>query len=233
MHHKFTERTRMADLINNDPQLLSTLSRFGIALGFGEKSVAEVCKSNGIDTATFLSVVNFLAEKNVEINESIKNISLETVISFLKNAHSYFLSYKLPSIRERLLDIVSGNDAIHSYKIVLMKFFDEYVEEVKKHMEYEDRTVFPYVLNLKNGIRDDNYRIAEFEKHHTDVDSKIAELKNILIKYHPAETVNFKLNEILFDLLACESDLATHNMVEDFFFVPLVELIENKSSNSN
>lgn len=233
MHHKYTLRTRMADLINNDPQLLSTLTRFGIALGFGEKSVGEVCVANKIDTATFLAVVNFLAEESVEINESPENISLETVVNFLKNAHSYFLSYKLPAIRERLYEIVSADDVNHSYRVVLLKFFDEYVEEVKKHMEYEDRTVFPYVLQLRNGVKAPGYRIADFEEHHTDVDSKIIELKSILIKYHPAGSVNYKLNEILFELLACERDLATHNMVEDFLLVPLVEVVENKLLKNN
>jgi regulator of cell morphogenesis and NO signaling len=99
----------------------------------GGISVGEVCVANKIDTATFLAVVNFLAEESVEINESPENISLETVVNFLKNAHSYFLSYKLPAIRERLYEIVSADDVNHSYRVVLLKFFDEYVEEVKKH----------------------------------------------------------------------------------------------------
>ena len=27
---------------------------------------------------------------------------------------------------------------------VIRRFFDEYAEEVRKHMSYEDRVVFPY-----------------------------------------------------------------------------------------
>ncbi|MBP6260610.1 MAG: hemerythrin domain-containing protein, partial [Paludibacter sp.] len=104
--HKFTARTRMSDLINEDASLLSSISRFGISLGFGDKTVREACEANNIDCETFLSVVNFLSEGNVEINETYNNISIESVINYLKNAHTYFLDYKLPSIRTKLLDAV-------------------------------------------------------------------------------------------------------------------------------
>lgn len=230
MKHKFTTRSRMFDIISDDATLLSSVSRFGISLGLGDITVQEACQANNIDCDTFLSVINFLTEGNVELQDEYNDVKLETVIGFLKNAHSYFISYKLPLIREKLNEAVLGDKLTESYKIVLLNFFDEYVDEVKKHMEYEDKTVFPYVLNLLEGKLTAEYKIVDFEDHHTDVDSKIAELKNILIKYHPSNSINFKLNDVLFDLLGCERDLAMHNMVEDHFFVPVVELIERKLS---
>jgi regulator of cell morphogenesis and NO signaling len=54
----------------------------------------------------------------------------------------------------------------------------------------------------------------------------LIELKNILIKYYPAKGINYMLNDVLFDLLSCEKDLAMHNQVEDFFFVPYIEALE-------
>jgi regulator of cell morphogenesis and NO signaling len=96
-------------------------------------------------------------------------------------------------------------------------------------MDYEDKTVFPYVIQLLDGKKNAKYSIAVFEEHHTDVDSKLAELKNILVKYYPAKGTNYMLNDVLFDLLWCEKDLATHNQVEDYFFVPVIEAIEQKT----
>lgn len=226
--HKFTARTRMSELINEDASLLSSISRFGISLGFGDKTVKEACEANAIDCNTFLAVVNFLSEGNVEINETYNNISIESVINYLKNAHSYFLDYKLPSIRAKLIDAVDSSDQSIPYRVVFIKFFDEYFDEVRKHMDYEDKTVFPYVIQLLSGEKNAKYSIAVFEEHHTDVDSKLAELKNILVKYYPAKGTNYMLNDVLFDLLWCEKDLATHNQVEDYFFVPVIEAIEQK-----
>ncbi len=227
--HKFTARTRMSELINEDASLLSSISRFGISLGFGDKTVKEACEANAIDCNTFLAVVNFLSEGNVEITETYNNISIESVINYLKNAHSYFLDYKLPSIRAKLIDAVDSSDQSIPYRVVFIKFFDEYFDEVRKHMDYEDKTVFPYVIQLLDGKKNAKYSIAVFEEHHTDVDSKLAELKNILVKYYPAKGTNYMLNDVLFDLLWCEKDLATHNQVEDYFFVPVIEAIEQKT----
>ena len=226
--HKFTSRSRMSEIINDDPNLLSSISRFGFSLGFGDKTVFEACEINEIHCETFLAVINFIAEGNIITSESIDNISIDSVINYLKNAHCYFLNYKLPSIRTKLIEAVDFSGESTAYRMAFMKFFDEYFDEVRKHMDYEDKTVFPYVLNLLKGKTNTKYRIADFEEHHTEVDSKLAELKNILIKYYPSKKQNYELNDVLFDLLWCEKDLALHNQVEDFFFVPVIEAIENK-----
>jgi regulator of cell morphogenesis and NO signaling len=111
-----------------------------------------------------------------------------------------------------------------------MKFFDEYFSEVRKHMEYENKVVFPYVLNLLKGKRDPKYSITIFQDRHNEIESKLDELKNILIKYYPAKGNNHLLTEVLFDILSCEIDLASHNRVEDYLFVPAIEDIERKKS---
>jgi len=230
--HKFTPRNRMSDLINEEASLLSSISRFGISLGFGDKTVKEACDANNIDCNTFLAVINFLSEGNVEAADAYNNLSITSVIQYLKNSHTYFLEYKLPSIRTKLLEAIDSTAQSNPYKVLFMKFFDEYFDEVHKHMDYEDRIVFPYVLKLLAGEKSNKYKISYFEDQHSDVDSKLAELKNILIKYYPSNGINFRLNDVLFDLLSCEKDLATHNQVEDYFFVPVIEAIESKMTSS-
>ncbi len=223
----------MSELINEDVTILSSISRFGISLGFGHITVLEACERNDVHCDTFLAIVNFLSEGgNVDLIENYEHISIECVISYLKNAHLYFLEYKLPAIRTQLIEAVESTGKGNKYSEVFLKFFNEYFEEVSKHMNYEDKVVFPYVLELLSGNYKGKYRIVDFEEQHSDVDSKLAELKNILIKYYPAGDVNYLLNDVLFDLLWCEKDLATHNQVEDYFFVPVIEAIERKLSRS-
>ena len=52
----------MIDLISDNYSLLQVMSRFGLSLGFGDKTVKEVCEMNGVDCPTFLAVVNFMAD---------------------------------------------------------------------------------------------------------------------------------------------------------------------------
>ena len=50
-------------------------------------------------------------------------------------------------------------------------------------------------------------------------------LKNILIKYYPASSSN-ELNSVLFDIFTCEQDLASHNYIEDYLFIPVIQKLE-------
>lgn len=70
---------------------------------------------------------------------------------------------------------------------------------------YEDKVTFPYVLKLLNGEKVSNYTIAVFRNHHNDIESKLVELENILIKYYP-DNGNSWLTEVLFDIFSCEMD---------------------------
>ncbi len=223
---KYKETDKMSDLIcENYPMLLVT-SRFGIALGFGDKSIGEVCRQNQVDAATYLRVVNFLTEETpVAAEEADKDLSLEALITYLHNAHAYFLEFRLPHIRRKLMDAIS--DCTEDVVFVIARFFDEYVEEVNKHMNYEETVVFPYVRDLLQGKRNAKYNISIFRKHHDQIEMKIIELKNILIKYYPG-TGNNLLNSVLFDIFATEQDLSSHNRVEDLIFVPAILALETK-----
>jgi regulator of cell morphogenesis and NO signaling len=226
--HKFSANEKMTNLIKEDHTLLLVISRFGLSLGFGNKTVKEVCDSNGIDCETFLAVVNFLSESNFEIETLNDNLDLKSVINYLQNAHSYFIDFKLPAIRSKLLQAVETPEQTLPYGEIFLKFFDEYVLEVKKHMAYENKVVFPYVLNLLNGKVDEDYSISVFEDRHSEIDSRLVELKNILIRYFPSKGSNHLLTEVLFDILSCEKDLASHNQVEDYLFAPAIEVVEQK-----
>ena len=57
----------MCDLVCDRYPVLLIMSRFGIALGFGDKTIGEVCFDSGVDTATFLAVVNMHADDKAPI----------------------------------------------------------------------------------------------------------------------------------------------------------------------
>ncbi|MDE7356203.1 MAG: hemerythrin domain-containing protein [Rikenellaceae bacterium] len=217
---RYREDDRMGDLISDNYSVLLVLSRFGISLGFGDSSIGQVCCKNGVDVTTFLSVVNFMISGEVDLG-----FSIESMVGYLHRAHDYYLDYRLPAIRAKLTEVM-GDDCGDVSRAV-MRFFDDYCAEVGGHMSYEEQNVFPYVRELLAGHRKSGYDIGIFRKRHDRVEAKLTELKNILIKYYPGDSSN-ELNGVLFDIFACEQDLASHNMVEDVLFVPAVTELERK-----
>lgn len=71
---------------------------------------------------------------------------------YLKRAHSYFLQYLLPSIRSKLIEAVDTADA-SGLGIAIIRYYDQFVGEVRRHMDDEDSRLFPYVRALINSER--------------------------------------------------------------------------------
>ena len=217
----------MSDIICDNYSLLQVMSRFGLPLGFGDYSVEEVCKSSQVDCNTFLAVANFINKGHSRSSLPQTDISVETLMIYLKNAHHYFLDFQLPTIRRKLLEAIDCSTD-NEITFLILKFFDVYVQEVRNHMNYEDQYVFTYVDNLLKGQKDENYNIKMFVSHHDHIDEKLTELKNSIIKYYPDNKKAYMMNAVLFDIFNCEKDLVSHNAVEDHLFVPAVLQLEEE-----
>lgn len=217
---KYRATDYMSDLVSDNYPVLLVMSRFGIGLGFGDRNIGEVCAGNGVDTATFLTVVNMLGGGS----GSLENVSVESLLFYLHNSHDYFLGFRLPAIREKLVGVVGDSDDLSR---AIINYFDEYVAEVDRHMNYEEKIVFPYVRDLLAGRRAKGYSIDVFGKQHDQVEARLREFKDIIIKYYPSDSTN-ELNGVLFDIFNCQNDLAAHNAVEDRIFVPAVAALEQE-----
>jgi regulator of cell morphogenesis and NO signaling len=216
---------KLRELINDNGALLFVISRFGIPLGFGDKTVGEICAEKGVDVVTFLAVANFASGRQWDESD----ISLAQLMDYLKRAHVWFLEFNLPSIRRKLIEAIdcSGKDEV---ALLILRFYDDYVAEVRRHMEHENSTVFAYVESLMKGFLNREYTIETFAAMHANRDSrlsdKLAELKSVIIRYYPQKGNGDLLHSVLFDIINCESDIANHCLVEDQIFVPAVKRAE-------
>lgn len=221
---------RVEDLIGSRYSMLLVMVRFGIPLGVGDRTIREVCQENGVNEATFLAVVNLLSDQeNFELDEA--SISLPTLIQYLQGSHHFFLDYRLPQLRDRLASALQKTQQELRVTDLVLSYFDEYVGQVHKHMDYEDHQVFTYVENLLSGASvSEDYNIDVFSSRHDHVEEKLLELKDIILKYLSVPS-NDELNCVLVDMFTCSDDLANHNLVEDSLFVPVIRYHEKRRRN--
>lgn len=221
---------KMISLIRDNYNLLQSLGSFGISLGFGDKTVKQVCDDLNVDTNTFLAVVNFTINGYREMDD-VSRLSVSTLLQYLKASHDYFLGFQLPFIRKELVDALDENDNLAR---LILKLYDEYSRSVTLHMKYEEKTVFPYVESLLAGKPMANYAIDMYSKHHGQESSKLRELKSIIIKYFPGDCLrNNQLSATLYDIYNNEEWLALHAEVEDNIFIPAIKYLEDKSRQSD
>lgn len=135
---------------------------FWHTLGVGDQTVRQVCEAHGVDTATFLSVANFIRRGARGAADSIDQVSVKCLTDYLKQAHTYFLDFQLPAIRRKLLEALDCSQP-GEVSYLILKFYDDYMSEVRKHMQHENRKVFGYVDQLLQGHRTGN--IASRSSH--------------------------------------------------------------------
>ncbi|MDE6272628.1 MAG: LuxR C-terminal-related transcriptional regulator [Muribaculaceae bacterium] len=212
----------MRELLRNDAMLLPALSRFDIPFGFGEATVEEVCRSHNVDCATFINVCNLLSGYRY----SRDVISLPSLMGYLKRAHTSFLNVELPKIRRNLVAATSGKEE-DEVAMLLIKFFDGYVEEVRRHMEYENEVIFAYVDLLLAGDSSEEFRISEYSESHSDTVEKLNQLKEIFISQYSRKD-NMMLSSALFDIIICGRDMMSHFEVESQLLIPCVMSLESQ-----
>ncbi|MCM1137021.1 MAG: LuxR C-terminal-related transcriptional regulator [Duncaniella sp.] len=215
----------LRDIIEDNNNLLVVLNRFDISLGFGDGAVEKVCVENGVDTDTFLAVINFISGKSWESY----SVSLMSLIEYLRKSHSRFTDYTLPYIKKTLIDGIheAENPEI---AIVILQFYDNYIEEVKKHMDHEDTVIFSYIENLLNGVVCDQFKISDFSLGHDHMAAKLNDLKELFI-YKYKQKNNEMINTALIHLMLCGKDLIQHCEIENHLLFPQVEKLERELKN--
>ena len=220
---------KMISLIGDNYNLLQALGSFGISLGFGDKTVRETCESNGVDTHTFLAVVNFTIN-GIGVAEDDERISVSTLLHYLEACHAYFIDFRLPAIRRKLIGAIDCSTK-NQIAFLILKFYDEYAAEVARHMDYENTHVHPYVERLL-ARRLPSETFASVVNQHTDnhasIEKSITELKSIIIKYYPSDSNAPLLNDVLMDIYMTEEDLLEHCRLEDTLFAECVRRLEER-----
>lgn len=218
----------MYDVLCDEHHLFQMLSRFGIPLGFGEKNVREVCKESNVDVTTFLAVANYVKVGPEVASYYVDKVSAAALTDYLKRAHSYFLDFQLPDIRRRLVSSINCSDA-NEVAFLILQFFDEFMRDVRHHMEAENKKMFRSVDQLLQGGSISDTQFLQFAHSNESFNHKLQELKNLIIKYYKGDGPNELLNTVLFDLFNCEEDLQLHRGVENDLFLPAVELLMERT----
>lgn len=221
----FTHKMKLADVILSNPSLVLILQRFKIDLGFGEKTVAEVCHANSISAPFFLLICNvYTNNQYLPSMEELQNTDMTSLVPYLIASHNYYLDERIPHIEKHLDRIAEACPKNH--KEILQRFFHDYKTEVQNHFLYEEETVFPYIEALRAGKESSGYSINQFEENHSNIEDKLNDLTNILIKYLPGNIMPKERVSVLFDIFQLSLDLNKHSLIEEKILIPYVETIE-------
>ncbi|MCT4614879.1 MAG: hypothetical protein N4A49_08400 [Marinifilaceae bacterium] len=235
----FTSETRMADIINHNYMLISVIHRFGIKLGFGDKTIEEVCLNTDTELENFLCIINTYSNPNYSPKGKLHNISIRQSIKYLQATHKDYLNHNIVRIQAKIDRLKADKNEDPKYIDLVFNFFKGYKTELTDHIEYEENKVFPYIervleISEKEKASEEDiaflekYNISTYEDNHDNVEDKLKDLKSIMIKYL-TPPLNCRLyHNIIKNLFHLEEDLEYHSRIEEKMLVPFIKELENK-----
>ncbi|MCK5536411.1 MAG: hemerythrin domain-containing protein [Bacteroidales bacterium] len=216
---------------------MPVILRFGIQFGFGDKTVAEVCKQYDIDADFFTEIINIFIDKDYFPQTHLQEFSVKTIIDFLIKSHQDYRKNKIPHI-EKLIDSLEWDSSeTKKNKALIKNFFLQYKTEVIEHMDYEETIVYPYSIKMEKILNNEQtlsikelrkYAINIYADTHDDIEEKLLDLKNILIKYLPPSSNLETEQMVLFEIFRLEKDLNNHSRIEEKVLIPKIKLIETE-----
>ena len=225
----FKKSDKLSYLINRNYHLLPVLNRFGIKLGIKDKTVEDICRERKISTGFFLAIVNTYHNEEYFPREELLSFSPPEIIHYLRKTHQYYFQYVVPKLDDLLEKMTASSHPDFKGLQMVNVFYRKYKKELTQHIDYEEERVFPYVINLvKNNKLDPKYTIQSFEQEHSNVDEKLNDLKNLIIKYISPDYDENICNDFLITLSLFEKDLEDHARIEDKIMMPMTIEIEKK-----
>lgn len=216
----FTENQKLEDLLKINPQLILMLPRFKMDLGFGDKKVHEVCKEKNIPTSMFLTICNtYTFDYYTPTHEDLQEIDENILIEYLKISHNYYLNQRLTHIRKHIENIAMNAGQVGE---VLTEFFNRYSDELKKHFQIEENTLFNKITNQEG--KDESLNLDEIEELHSSICDHLKDLTNIIVKYLPADLMTSERISVWFDLTQLSEDLRKHSDIEEKILLPFLKL---------
>lgn len=233
----FGKNTKLADVIHTDYNLIPVITRFGIGFGFGDDTIARICQKYELDLKFFLEILTAFHDPEYEAENSFSDFSHKQIIDYLLKSHKYYKETKIPLIENLLKELHWSGPDNSKNKAVLKNFFDEYKREVIDHTGHEENEVFPYILELEQAVKKKSadksllekiakYPIDSYKDDHSELDTALLDLKNLIIKFLPSPENQSVANRLLTEIFNLERDLKDHARLEENILVPKVRAME-------
>ena len=121
-------------------------------------------------------VTNLNIDSSYHQNLNFSAQEIKQVVNYLMKSHAYYSAEVFPEIIE---NIHLMSEFSRSQKCCWLNVFLTITKhEVDQHFDYENNTVFPYILNLIDANAAGNYSVIDYREHHDDIQEKLDDVKN-------------------------------------------------------
>lgn len=223
--------TSLGELVAQQPARASLFEqlRFDYCCGGGQ-SLAEACRRRGLDPETVRELLEALEGAPIEAPGVLEDFdwrraSIAELCDHIVSVHHEGLRRELPRIADLAATVARVHGAGHPELHDLERVFCGMRAELERHLELEERALFPACRALESEVTTDvelEELLAQHEREHVETGEALAALRQLACDYDPARALCATHRRLLDALRRLEIDLHQHVHEENNVLFPRV-----------
>jgi regulator of cell morphogenesis and NO signaling len=180
---------------------------------------------NGISPGLFSILCEIYTSDNPQVDlGKLDTSDVPVLLRILRNTHRHYLEASIVAIHDNVHRMTQLSTPENS--AVINRFFDDYENDIKSHIHFEEKVVFKYIEGLLKGERDSRFSVGMLRDMHNDAEDKLTDFKNIVMSHLPDSDTSDARYEVLVGILNIEDAIRRHTVIEERVLLPLAELLE-------
>ena len=205
----------------------------------GNRTVAEACDKNGIDSNVLLDELNDILNSKTDETIDYKSWPIDLLAEYIEKKHHRYVEEKIPVLRQFLDKLCRVHGERHPELLKISELFTASVGELASHMKKEELILFPFVkrmLKAKLGneaIQSPQFGtvenpIAMMMEEHDNEGQRFRDIAQLTDNYTPpADACNtYKVTYAMLDEF--EKDLHLHIHLENNILFPKAIKLEQQ-----
>lgn len=224
-----TPDTPLSTALEQHSTLIPLVSRFGIRLGLGDKSVATVCAEYGIDAGFMLTLMNTYLFEEYFPEQKLKSFHVSQIVDYLTKTNAYYLHSQLPNIERHLGSLIASGEGENKNLALIGRFFARFKESLTAAIEYDTKEWFPYCLALSSGDAAQGARTHVPPVPDTDEEdpavNQLRDLRSIMVRHLCGQYNDNLAYAVIFAIGSIERDIRQHNRIRDRILTPIISTL--------
>jgi regulator of cell morphogenesis and NO signaling len=220
------------DIVANDYRAAAVFQRHGIDFCCGgDRSVEDACRARDLSPNLVLEDLAAATATPAGDVPRFNSWDLSSLISYIVSNHHAYVRQAIPALLLHTQKVAAVHGQNHPEMIEVAGQFDGVADEMRAHMDKEERILFPFIQALDIAAREGRPAprlpfgsignpIRMMEMEHESAGGAMARIQELTHGYQPPEDACTTYRVALQELDAFERDLHTHVHLENNILFP-------------
>lgn len=226
---------RMSEVVEEHPSLIPVINRFGIRLGLGDFTAAEICEKYDINIDFFITLINTFLNDSYFPEKKLQGFHITQIVDYLTKTNQYYTHSQLPNIERHLASFISVSDPQNESLTLIGKLFNTFREKLLNRIKTDENEWFPHILQLCQKQTNDkplSYYPNTLNIPEDPTEALLTDLKHIIIKHLSGNYNENLCYAVIVTIHSLHTDIKQHNRIRYRILAPLVAGLENDGNKS-